>query len=231
VLFCLGHRRLDLEPFRICFVLLRTIDVESWCTGRLQHEAGRKRKCPLLLSRCLVLAAGTWTISGRGSCDPAPDGPTTRQPGAALDGTGARVLRLSLRAAAWPPSGRPTGLPTPCPTLARRSSLLDPGRPPVEPARVTLPAAFGSQPSTSNGRRGRDRCCISNGVAPQPDEPCRGRLPVLGQAHVGTRGQSADRRHSLRLDMLTMTRSACVQVRCAVVALWSEHHPRYARQI
>jgi hypothetical protein len=73
-----------------------------------------------------------------------------------------------------------------------------------------------------------DRC---NGVSPQPDEPCRGRLPVLGQAHAGTRGQSADRRHSLRLDMLTKTRSAYAQVRCAVVALWSEHHPRYARQI
>lgn len=162
MLFCLGHRRLDLQPFRIGFVLLRTIDVESWCTGQLQHETGRKRKCPLLLSRSLVLAAETWTISGRGSCDPAPAGPTTRQPGAARDGTGARVLRLSLRAASWPPSERSTGLPTPCPTLARRSSPLDPGRPPVEPARVTLPAAFGSQPSTSKGRRGRDRCCISS---------------------------------------------------------------------
>jgi hypothetical protein len=28
-----------------------------------------------------------------------------------------------------------------------------------------------------------------------------------------------------------MTRSAYVQVRCAVVALWSEHHPRYAHRI
>jgi hypothetical protein len=33
------------------------------------------------------------------------------------------------------------------------------------------------------------------------------------------------------LDVLTMTRSAYVQVRCAVVALWSERHPRYARRI
>jgi hypothetical protein len=40
-----------------------------------------------------------------------------------------------------------------------------------------------------------------------------------------------DRRHSLRLDMLTVTRSAYVQVRCAVVALWCERHSRYARQI
>ena len=29
----------------------------------------------------------------------------------------------------------------------------------------------------------------TNGVAPRPDEPCRGRLPLLGQAHAGTRGQ------------------------------------------
>jgi reverse transcriptase-like protein len=72
----------------------------------------------------------------------------------------------------------------------------------------------------------------ANGAAPQPDEPCRGRLPVFGQAHAGTRAvRVADRRHSLRLDVLTVTRSAYVQVRCAVVALWSERSPRYAQQI
>ena len=38
----------------------------------------------------------------------------------------------------------------------------------------------------------------------------------------------ADRHHSLRLDMLTMTRSAFMQVRCAVLALWSEHKAAYA---
>jgi hypothetical protein len=38
----------------------------------------------------------------------------------------------------------------------------------------------------------------------------------------------ADRHHSLRLDMLTKTRSAFLQVRCAVVALWSEHEEGYA---
>jgi hypothetical protein len=37
--------------------------------------------------------------------------------------------------------------------------------------------------------------------------------------------------NSLRLDALTMTRSAYVQVRCAVVALRSEHHSRYAHRI
>jgi hypothetical protein len=38
---------------------------------------------------------------------------------------------------------------------------------------------------------------------------------------------AADRHHSLRLDILTMTRSAFMQVRCAVVALWSEHEAEY----
>src|SRR5664279_4343374 len=38
----------------------------------------------------------------------------------------------------------------------------------------------------------------------------------------------ADRHHSLRRGIVTMTRSAYVQVRCTVVALWSERHQRYA---
>jgi hypothetical protein len=42
--------------------------------------------------------------------------------------------------------------------------------------------------------------------------------------------RATDRRHSLRLGILTMTRSAYVQVRCAVFALWSEHHSGYAQQ-
>jgi hypothetical protein len=33
--------------------------------------------------------------------------------------------------------------------------------------------------------------------------------------------RATDRRHSLRLDMLTLTRSAYMQVRYAVVALWA----------
>jgi hypothetical protein len=45
------------------------------------------------------------------------------------------------------------------------------------------------------------------------------------------RSERPDRRHSLRLDVLTMTRRAYVQIRCAVVALWSERHPRYAHRI
>ena len=52
-----------------------------------------------------------------------------------------------------------------------------------------------------------------------------------GRLAQGPAVRLADRRHPPRLDVLTMTRSAYVQVRCAVVALWSEHHPRYAHQI
>ena len=38
----------------------------------------------------------------------------------------------------------------------------------------------------------------SNGASPQPDKACRPSLPIRGQAHAGTRGQWADRHHSLR---------------------------------
>ena len=46
---------------------------------------------------------------------------------------------------------------------------------------------------------------------------------MVGFRHSGRLAQGpavrlADRRHPLRLDVLTMTRSAYVQVRCAVVA-------------
>jgi hypothetical protein len=40
----------------------------------------------------------------------------------------------------------------------------------------------------------------------------------------------ADHRHSLRRCMMTMTRSTCAQFRCAVYALWSEHHSHYAQR-
>lgn len=51
-----------------------------------------------------------------------------------------------------------------------------------------------------------------------------------GRLTQGLAVRATDRRHSLRLGMLTMTRSAYVQVRCAVFALWSEHHSGYAQQ-
>ena len=68
----------------------------------------------------------------------------------------------------------------------------------------------------------------TSGAAPQPDEPWGGRLRLSSRLTQGPAVSVADRHHSLRLDMLTMTRSAYLQVRCAVVALWSEHETEYA---
>ena len=48
-------------------------------------------------------------------------------------------------------------------------------------------------------------------------------FPISSRLTQGPAVSVADRHHSLRLGMLTMTRSAYLQVRCAVVALWSEH--------
>src|SRR3954468_24660379 len=71
----------------------------------------------------------------------------------------------------------------------------------------------------------------SSGAAPQPDKACRGRPPVSSRLTQGPAVRVADRHHSLRLDMLTKTRSAFMQVRCAAVALWSEHEAAYATWI
>jgi hypothetical protein len=53
-------------------------------------------------------------------------------------------------------------------------------------------------------------------------------VPIRGQAIAGPAVRWADRHHSLRRWIVTLTRSAYVQVRCAVFALWSERHQRYA---
>ena len=70
-----------------------------------------------------------------------------------------------------------------------------------------------------------------NGVSPQPDEACLVGFRFSDRLTQGPAVRMADRHHPLRLDVLTMTRSVNVQVRCAVVALWCGHHPRYSRQI
>ena len=54
--------------------------------------------------------------------------------------------------------------------------------------------------------------------------------PVSGQAHAGTHGQSDRPPPPARRWMVTVTRSAYEQVRCAVMALWSEWLPRYAAE-
>ena len=53
-------------------------------------------------------------------------------------------------------------------------------------------------------------------------------LPISSRLTQGPAVRVVDRHHSLRLGMSTMTRSAYLQVRCAVVALWSEHAALYA---
>jgi hypothetical protein len=77
----------------------------------------------------------------------------------------------------------------------------------------------------------RSSLLSSNGASPQPDEPCLGQLLLPEQAHAGTRGQSDRPPPPATPRYVTSTRSAYMQVRCAVVALWSEHHRRYAHQI
>ena len=54
---------------------------------------------------------------------------------------------------------------------------------------------------------------------------------LSGRLTQGPAVSVADHHHPLRLDMLTMTRSVYVQVRCAVIALWSGPYARYAHQI
>lgn len=56
----------------------------------------------------------------------------------------------------------------------------------------------------------------SNGASPQPDERCGGRFRAKRRLTQGPAVRMADRHHSLRRCMVTVTRSAYVQVRCAV---------------
>src|SRR5450631_97220 len=69
---------------------------------------------------------------------------------------------------------------------------------------------------------------VLKGLRPSPTwhDVCDCRFK--GKLTQGPAVSVADRHHSLRRGILTMTRSAYVQVRCAVVALWSERHQRYA---
>jgi hypothetical protein len=71
---------------------------------------------------------------------------------------------------------------------------------------------------------------VLTGLRPSPTSHAFG-FRFSGKLAQGPAVRATDRRHSLRLDMLTSTRSAYVQVRCAVVALWSERIPRYAHRI
>jgi hypothetical protein len=72
---------------------------------------------------------------------------------------------------------------------------------------------------------------VLTGLRPSPTSHAFVGFRFSGRLTPGPAVRAADRRHPLRLDMSTSTRSAYVQVRCAVVALWSEHHSGYAHQI
>ena len=115
----------------------------------------------------------------------------------------------------------PSGTTAPgMPTSPWRCSRLPTCRPPS------------SAPDTV--RRGRDRLVDLAMSSPTPSPAChyrrRGHRPLQTRTQ-GPAVSVADRHHSLRLDLLTMTRSVHLQVRCAVVALWSENPARYAVQI
>src|SRR3954468_4501820 len=70
-----------------------------------------------------------------------------------------------------------------------------------------------------------------SGAAPQPDKASRGRPPAFEQAHAGTRGPRGRPPPLATPRYVDLTRSAFMQVRCAVVALWSEHEEVYATWI
>ena len=69
---------------------------------------------------------------------------------------------------------------------------------------------------------------ILTGLRPSPTRHDVCNCRFKGKLTQGPAVSVADRHHSLRRGIMTMTRSAYVQVRCAVVALWSERHQRYA---
>jgi hypothetical protein len=89
---------------------------------------------------------------------------------------------------------------------------------------VTRPSA---QPLTTR----RTAVAVLTGLRPSPTSHAVVGFRFSGRLTQGPAVRATDRRHPLRLDMLTSTRSAYVQVRCAVVALWSGHHRRYAQRI
>jgi Protein of unknown function (DUF3040) len=69
---------------------------------------------------------------------------------------------------------------------------------------------------------------VLTGLRPSPTRHDVCNCRFKGKLTQGPAVSVADRHHSLRRGIMTMTRSAYVQVRCAVVALWSERHQRYA---
>jgi hypothetical protein len=94
-------------------------------------------------------------------------------------------------------------------------------------SRTDYRALFRQQAGSAREREHREL----TGLRPSPTSHAVVDFRFSGRLTQGPAVRATDRRHPLRLDMLTSTRSAYVQVRCAVVALWSGHHRRYAHQI
>jgi len=100
----------------------------------------------------------------------------------------------------------------------------------------TSPFRIGQIVSMQHPRVYRIQLSRSAGHAPAGLRPSPTRHAVVGLRFSSRLAQGpavrvADRHHSLRLDMLTKTRSTFLQVRCALVALWSEHEAAYATWI
>src|SRR6059058_4094564 len=72
---------------------------------------------------------------------------------------------------------------------------------------------------------------VLTGLRPSPTRPAVVGFRSQGRLTQGPAVRPADRRHPLRQSVLTWTRSAYGQVRCAVVTLWSGREGQYADQI
>jgi hypothetical protein len=92
-------------------------------------------------------------------------------------------------------------------------------------------AGAGVQPADTTCQSKTHPTQVLTGLRPSPTSHAFVGFRFSGRLTQGPAVRAADRRHPLRLDMSTSTRSAYVQVRCAVFALWSEHHSGYAHQI
>src|SRR5438270_13870049 len=77
----------------------------------------------------------------------------------------------------------------------------------------------------------RSTTAVLTGLRPSPTRHAVVGFRSQGRLTQGPAVRPADRRHPLRQSVLTWTRSAYGQVRCAVVALWSGREGQYADQI
>ena len=98
------------------------------------------------------------------------------------------------------------------------------------PARMRAGAERSGQSGHPGCGPARVTLLFLTGLRPSPTRHAVGHCRLEGKLTQGPAVRVADRHHSLRRWMLTATRRAYEQVRCAVVALWSERNQRYAAQ-